>query len=116
MRLSLFAIPLLLVFATPLRAQSSLISAVDPPSGKVGDVLTAQGTNLGKDAIAALYLTDGTTDVKVLILEQTDVLLRFKIPSEAKPGRFALMVLTKSKEPKLIEEPVKITVEPDTSF
>jgi hypothetical protein len=34
-----------------------------------------------------------------------------KVPTAAKPGRLALMVLTKGKEPKLIEQPVKVTIE-----
>jgi len=87
------------------------ISAVEPASGKVGDVLSIQGVNLGQDSVAALYLTDGNTDLKVLMIEQTSTSIRFRIPPEAKPGRFALMVLTKGNVPKLIEEPVKITVE-----
>ena len=92
-----------------------MMSSVDPGSGKVGDVLVIKGVNLGPQSVAALYLTDGTTDVKVPILEQTATSIRFKIPPEAKPGRLALMVLTGGKEPRLIEEPVKITVEPETT-
>ncbi len=65
--------------------------------------------------MAALYLTDGKTDVKVPIIEQTGTSIKFRIPSEAKPGRLALMVLTKDKPPRLIEEPVKITVETETT-
>lgn len=91
------------------------MSSVEPASGKVGDVLVAQGTNLDRDTVAALYLTDGTTDIKVAIIEQSATSIQFRIPPEAKPGRFALMVLTKGKDPKLIEEPVRITVEPETT-
>ena len=91
------------------------MSSVEPASGKVGDVLVAQGTNLDRDTVAALYLTDGTTDIKVAIIEHSATSIQFRIPPEAKPGRFALMVLTKGKDPKLIEEPVKITVEPETT-
>jgi len=119
MRISLLSIPLLVVLALPpnLHAQSGmpLISSVEPASGKVGDVLSIQGVNLGPDNVAALYLTDGNADVKVPVIEQTSTSIRFKIPSEAKPGRFALMVLTKGKDPKLMEQPVKINVEPETA-
>jgi hypothetical protein len=92
-----------------------LMNSVEPSSGRAGDVLLTQGANLGQDAVAGLYLTDGKTDLKVLIIEQTSTSIRFKIPLEAKPGRFALMVLTKEADPKLIEQPVKITVEPATT-
>lgn len=119
MRISLLSIPLLFVLALPanLHAQSGmpLISSVEPASGKVGDVLSIQGVNLGPDNVAALYLTDGNADLKVPVIEQTSTSIRFKIPSEAKPGRFALMVLTKGKDPKLMEQPVKINVEPETA-
>jgi len=119
MGLSAFSIPLLLALVLPADAQPPagvpMMSSVDPGSGKVGDVLVIKGVNLGPQSVAALYLTDGTTDVKVPILEQTATSIRFKIPPEAKPGRLALMVLTGGKEPRLIEEPVKITVEPETT-
>ena len=62
-----------------------------------------------------MYLTDGKSDTKMEILEQTDTLVKFRIPPGTKPGRFAVMVLTNAKDARLIEEPVKITVEPDTT-
>jgi len=77
--------------------------------------MVVQGTNLDRDNVAALYLTDGQTDVKVPIIEQTATSIKFKIPPEAKPGRLSLMVLSKGTDPKLIQEPVKITVESDTT-
>jgi len=119
MRISLLSIPLLVALALPANLQPQagmpFMSSVEPASGKVGDVLSIQGVNLGQDNVAALYLTDGNTDLKVQMIEQTATSIRFRIPPEAKPGRFALMVLTKGKEPKLIEQPVKITVEPETA-
>ena len=119
MRISVLSIPLLVAFALPSAAQNSTVmptmSSVQPDSGKVGDVLTIRGDNLDREHVAALYLTDGKTDIKVSIIEQTGTSITFKIPPEATPGRRALMVLTKDKEPKLVEEPVKITVEPATT-
>ena len=64
--------------------------------------------------MAEVYLTDGKTDVKLVILEQTSTAIKVKVPATAKPGRFALMVLTKAAEPKLIEQPVKVVIEQDT--
>lgn len=115
MRISAIVILLLVALALPASPQPPpglpTMSGVDPGSGKIGDVLVVAGTNLGPDSVGALYLTDGKADVKVTIVEQTDTSIRFKIPPEAKPGRVALMVLTKAKPPTLIEEPVKLTVE-----
>jgi hypothetical protein len=84
---------------------------VEPGSGKVGDILTVSGENLDKTQVAELYLTDGKKDTKVEMTEQTPKSITFKIPVKARPGRFALMVMTKGKETKLIEQPVKVTVE-----
>ncbi|HUB34190.1 MAG TPA: hypothetical protein VMA31_14210 [Bryobacteraceae bacterium] len=107
---------LLVVLALTARPQADapmpMMRNVAPVSGRVGDVFLVEGTNLGSETVAALYLTDGKTDVKVSILEQAATSIRFRIPSEAKPGRLMLMVLTTGREPKYIEEPVKITVEP----
>ncbi|HTT63805.1 MAG TPA: IPT/TIG domain-containing protein [Bryobacteraceae bacterium] len=119
MRISLLSIMLLLASPAQVPSQSStggnspMMSAVEPDSGRIGDTLTVQGQSLGADAVAALYLTDGQHDTKVVITEQTPISIKFKIPPQAKAGRFALMVLTKGDKPKLIEEPVKVTVEPE---
>jgi hypothetical protein len=119
MRISLLSIPLLVALALPAHSQPQAglptISSVEPASCKVGDVLSIQGEDLGQDTVSELYLTDGTTDLKVRMIEQTSTSIRFRIPPAAKPGRFALMVLTKDKNPKLIELPVKIVIEPETT-
>ena len=119
MGLSLLSIPLLVTLGLSANPQPPtalpMLSSVDPPSGKVGDVLTVQGVNLGTDCVAAVYLTNGNVDLKVVITLQTSTTIKFKIPPHAGPGRFALMLLTSEIEPKLIEQPVKITVEPDTT-
>jgi hypothetical protein len=87
------------------------MTAVVPDTGKAGDVMTVEGEFIGKASVAELYLTDGTTDWKCEILEQTDTTIKVKIPAKAKQGRHTLMVLTAGPAPKLIEEPVKVTVE-----
>jgi hypothetical protein len=119
MRISLLSIPLLLALALPANPQSysvmPRINSVEPTSGKVGDAFTIQGENLGQENVAELYLTDGKADVKVRIIEQTSSSIKFRMPPEAKPGRFALMVLTKGADPKLIEQPAKIVVDTDTT-
>ena len=95
-------------------AQSTmpLMQTVDPASAKIGDLVTVTGDNLDQNMVAALYLTDGKDDFKVEITEQSATAIKFRIPRAVKTGRLALMVLTKGKEPKLIEEPVKVLIEP----
>jgi len=117
MRISLLSIVLLLAVALTAYSQDQpaapMMNTVDPASGRAGDVLTAQGAGLGQNAVTALYLTNGQVDTKVIIIEQTQTSIKFRIPPNAKAGRFALMVLTAGKGAKLIEEPVKVTVEPE---
>jgi hypothetical protein len=45
------------------------------------------------------------------ITDQAETAIKFKIPAKTKAGRFALMLLTTGKDPKLIEQPVKVTVD-----
>lgn len=109
------AIAIFLALAVPfgMIGQSTVpqMRKVDPASGRSGDVVAVTGDNLDQDTVAALYLTDGKEDVKVEITEQTTTVIKFRIPANAKTGRLMLMVLTKGKDPKLIEGPVKVLIE-----
>ncbi|MCC6590704.1 MAG: hypothetical protein IT168_28695 [Bryobacterales bacterium] len=87
------------------------MTAVSPDSGKVGDVMKASGEFLDKAHVAEVYITDGTTDWKVVITKQSATEIEFKVPPTAKPGRFHLMVLTPGPDAKLIEEPVRVTIQ-----
>ena len=111
MKLSV-AVPIFLAFGLSAFAQSvPRMSTVDPGTGKAGDEITVAGENLEKSQVSKVYLTDGKNDVLVDLTEQSATSLKFKIPTKAIAGRFALMLLTTGKEPKLIEQPVKLTVE-----
>lgn len=116
MKNSILVAALLLALAAtaPLDAQATvpLLMAVDPVSGTYGDVLTVTGDNLDQTTVPALYLTDGKNDIKLLITEQAATSIKFRIPAGIATGRFALMILTKGKDAKYIEEPVKVTIEP----
>jgi hypothetical protein len=111
MKLSLIA---LLMFSACLAfSQQAMprMTTVEPGNGKAGDVLTVAGENLDKAGVEKLYLTDGKNDLEVQVTEQAATSIKFKIPATAKAGRFSLMILTSGKEPKYIEQPVKVTVE-----
>ena len=115
MRKSSLTIVVLAALAAALvYAQATLpqMQTVEPSSAKAGDLVTVTGENLGTAIVATLYLTDGKADIKVEMTEQTDTAIKFKIPASMKTGRFALMVLTKGKDAKYIEEPVKVLIEP----
>jgi len=101
------------LFSVPARAQAQMprMTTVTPDAAKIGDVLTVEGENLEKANVVELYLTDGKNDYKVVMDEQTPKAIKFKVPKSAKPGRLSLMILTGGKEPKLIEQPVKVTIQ-----
>src|SRR5580700_12342390 len=106
MKLS-FAVPLFLAAGMAAFAQQAMprMSTVDPGNGKAGDEITVAGENLEKTNVAKVYLTDGKNDTPLDLTEQTATSIKFKIPRKATSGRFALMLLTTGKEPKLIEQP-----------
>ena len=87
------------------------MATVEPGEGKAGDEITVNGENLDKKSVAEIYLTDGKADFKLSVVAQTATAIKFKIPKEAKPGRLSMMLLTAGADPKLIEQPVKVTVQ-----
>jgi hypothetical protein len=111
MKLSFLA-PLLLLTALVLCAQEAMprMSTVDPTSAKVGDVVTITGENLDKANVAKVYLTNQKDDIECNITAQTATEIKVKIPAKS-TGRMALMILTAGKDQKLIEQPVKLTIE-----
>ena len=115
MKISLITSALLVVLLVPtcLQAQSAMpqMKTVEPGAGKAGDILTVTGENLEKSNVAKVYLTDGKNDYEVGVTDQAATAIKFKVPTSAKPGRLALMILTRGKDPKLIEQPVKVTIE-----
>jgi hypothetical protein len=96
-----------------LQAQTALplMKSVDPTTAKVGDLLTVTGEHLDKSLVAKVFLTDGTHDFEVAVSEQDATTIKFTVPAKITPGRFALMLETRGKDVKLIEQPVKVTIE-----
>jgi hypothetical protein len=80
-------------------------------TAKPGDVIDISGLGLSSKAIDEVYLTDHKFDMKVKLLEQTDKLIKFRVPPFAKPGRMQLLMLTTGEAPQLLEEPVYILIE-----
>jgi len=94
-------------------AQQSMprMSTVDPEHGKAGDVITVAGENLQKEQVAKVFLTDGKNDIPVDVVQQSATSIKFRIPAKVPAGRLALMVLTTGKDPKYMEQPVKIQID-----
>ena len=102
-----FGLPMLLLADSPM----PMMRVVEPVIAQAGDVLTVTGENLGQASVAALYLTDGKKDTKVTIIKESSTSIVFKVPAGVQAGRRALMVLTTGPNPKLIEEPVRVTIQ-----
>ena len=89
-----------------------LIKVIQPDSAKPGDEVTVSGTNLAKDTVAAVYLTQGERTIKVKVTSQTETDVKFLIPADLKTGRFGIMVLTTGgDDARQIDEPVYLSVE-----
>lgn len=101
----------ILVLAALAQAPMPKMTAVEPAQGKAGDQITITGENLDKANVAEIYLTDGNNDLKLSMSEQAAASIKFTIPAKAKAGRFSLMLMTAGAAPKLIEQPVKLTVQ-----
>jgi len=105
------AISALLLCPPGLRADGTKVISVDPDTAKAGDVISVTGEGMDSRNVDALYLTNDSEDFQVQIVEQQEKLIKFKVPSGVKAGRWSLMLRTKGTEPKLLEQPVKITVQ-----
>lgn len=93
-------------------AQSSRITGVAPLTAKVGDVVSAKGEGIGPANVDELYLTNAGEDVKVAMVEQSENMIKFRVPAGVKAGRWALMIHMKSGSgTRFFEQPVKLTVE-----
>ena len=115
MRVSYFAQVLAVLVSVPflLSAQTSFprMTTVDPMTAKVGDVVTVAGENLDKSNVSEVFLNDESNDIKVQIAEQSATVIKFKVPDNAKPGRFRLVIRTPTTPPKDYIQPVRLTVQ-----
>jgi hypothetical protein len=87
------------------------LNTVTPDAGKAGAEFTTEGETLEKANVTELYITDGKNDIKVQVVQQEAKTIKFKVPAATKAGRFSLMLLTGGAAPKLLEQPVKVTIE-----
>jgi hypothetical protein len=100
---------LLLICGLSLQAQQ--LKEVRPDRGKTGSVLRVRGSDLSKEKVDSVYLSDQTLDMMVKVLNQTDDVIEFRIPPSVKPGRLQLVIKTTGKEPHILEQPFYINVE-----
>jgi IPT/TIG domain-containing protein len=104
-------IVVLLISAATLAAFQALpkCSAVDPDTAKTGDTVSITCENADKANVSDLYLTDGTDDTKVVVMDHTADKIKFQVP-KIKAGRYHIAFLNANKS-SMIEQPVVLTVE-----
>ncbi len=93
------------------KSTAPYMKSVEPATAKAGAVVKVVGDSLDKTRVAEVYLTKGSTDLKVQIVEQQEEFIRIKVPAEVAPGRYQLMFLMTGPDPKLLEQPVFLLVE-----
>jgi hypothetical protein len=85
-----------LLLATPsaVHAQSASphISAITPGTGKAEDTITITGENLGKDKVAAVFLSDDKLDHKAVVVDQETTKIVIKVPNGLKAGDYNISV------------------------
>jgi hypothetical protein len=102
---------LLAVLVLNAQAVFPRVTALDPATAKAGAEVTATGQNLDKANVAEVYLSDGEKDTKVEVTAQAAESIKIKVPDSMKAGRFSLVLLTTTKPPKLMDQPVRLTIE-----
>ncbi len=85
---------LALLSPAALRAQSGSphITAVTPGAGKADDTITITGQNLGKDKVAAVFLSDAKLDHKAVVVDQEGTKIVIKVPDGLKAGDYNISV------------------------
>lgn len=112
MRNLIFLPLLLLALSVGLAGQDKMpvVKSVDKAEALRGDVVTANGNNLGKSVVSGIFLTLGGDDIQLKVLEQSDTAIRFEVGADTKFARWALMLLTAGATPTYVEQPVKLSV------
>ena len=90
-----------------LAQDATQVTGVDPPSGKVNDSVTVNGTTLGTGSVSAVFLSDDKEDFKATIVEQTAEKIVMKVP-QVKPGSYHVSIQVGDK---ILIKPVRFTVE-----
>jgi IPT/TIG domain len=98
----------IVLFSSLAVAQNSpTVTGVDPALGKVNDTVTVNGSNVGKESVSAVYLSDDKNDYKTTIVEQSNDKITMKVP-QVKAGSYNISLQVGDK---LFIKPVKFKVE-----
>jgi hypothetical protein len=107
---SLFLVVLIFGVINRPRPSEPLITAIEPPTGAPGEIMTALGLDIGTSRVAEIYLVSADTRRKVQIVSQSRTAIRFRIPAEVRRGRLTLAVKTTDVPSRWIEQPTSVLV------
>jgi hypothetical protein len=106
----LFLTVLIFGLVNRLRPGEPLITAIEPPTGAPGEIVTALGRDIGTSRVAEIYLVSADTRWKVQIVSQSRATIRFRIPAEMRRGWLTLAVRTVDVRSQWIEQPTSVLV------
>jgi hypothetical protein len=107
---SLFVVVLIFGVVDRPRPGEPLITAIEPPTGAPGEIVTALGRDIGTSRVAEIYLVSAETRWKVQIVSQSRARIRFRIPAEVRHGRLTLAIKTTDVPSRWIEQPTSVLV------
>jgi hypothetical protein len=106
-KFGILAATVLLASSVLLSQASPKITGVDPGTGKVNDSITVSGSNLAKNTVTGIFLSDDKSDYKAAIVEQADDKIVMKVP-QVKPGSYNVSIQVGNG---ILIEPVRFTVQ-----
>jgi hypothetical protein len=108
--LFLVAVPVvsLLAFRIPV-TPVAVMEQIAPEAAMPGEEVMVTGYGLDASNVRQVYLIYGKTEYRVGILEQTNTMLRFRVPADAPTGPMRLAAMLTGRA-ELMEQPVVLMV------
>jgi hypothetical protein len=87
------------------------VDRIEPQTAKPGALVLASGINLDRSRVLDLILSNSEGTALTRIVEQSEMLIRFRIPQSLAPGQYrVILVLGDRWWPETLEQPVSIVV------
>lgn len=88
-----------------------LMRTVDPYMVKAGAEVVITGENLQSKIVSDVFMSIDDKNIKLEIVTQSEKEIKVRIPADVRPGSWHVVVLVRTVDPLLIEEPVRINVQ-----
>jgi len=87
------------------------IDRVEPGAARAGGLVTIYGQSLDRSAVADVLLSDGDCVALTRILDQSATRIRVRLPRMLEPGKYSILLVTRGREPKFIDQGFTVKVE-----